>query len=66
MIQLKKNTKGKIRKILILKFLLLLNFSKYTNTDIKILDKISENELVKLKNGDEILYKDLMIKKYEM
>ena len=74
MIQLKKNIKvGKIRKILILKFLLLYLFFSFginakenhegTNTDIKILDKISsKNELVKLINGDEILYKDLSIK----
>tara|TARA_Y100001936_G_C15533108_1_gene388623 strand:+ start:94 stop:501 length:408 start_codon:yes stop_codon:yes gene_type:complete len=32
-------------------------------TDIKILDKISsKNTLVKLKNGEEIKYKDLLIK----
>ena len=32
-------------------------------TDIKILDKISsKNELIDLKNGDEIFYKDLAIK----
>ena len=34
-----------------------------TNTDIKILDKISsKNELVNLTNGEEIVYKDLAIK----
>ena len=34
-----------------------------TNTDIKILDKISsKNELIKLKNGEENIYKDLAIK----
>tara|TARA_B100001057_G_scaffold362437_1_gene364994 strand:- start:147 stop:551 length:405 start_codon:yes stop_codon:yes gene_type:complete len=34
-----------------------------TYTDIKILDKISsKNELVDLKNGEEIVYKDLAIK----
>ena len=34
-----------------------------TNTDIKILDKISsKNELINLKNGEEIVYKDLAIK----
>ena len=34
-----------------------------TYTDIKILDKISsKNELVDLKNGEEIIYKDLAIK----
>ena len=32
-------------------------------TDIKILDKISsKNELVNLKNGEELIYKDLAIK----
>ena len=34
-----------------------------TNTDIKILDKISsKNELISLKNGNETVYKDLAIK----
>ena len=34
-----------------------------TNTDIKILDKISsKNTLIQLKNGDELRYKDLSIK----
>ena len=34
-----------------------------TNTDIKILDKISsKNELIDLKNGEEIVYKDLAIR----
>ena len=33
------------------------------NTDLKILDKISsKNELIKLKNGEEYIYKDLAIK----
>ena len=33
------------------------------NTDIKVLDKISsKNELIYLKNGEEIIYKDLAIK----
>ena len=33
------------------------------NTNIKILDKISsKNELIKLNNGEELLYKDLSIK----
>ena len=33
------------------------------NTDIKILDKISsKNELIKLKNNEEYIYKDLAIK----
>ena len=34
-----------------------------TNTDIKILDKISsKNELINLKNGDESIYEDLAIR----
>ena len=34
-----------------------------TKTDLKILDKISsKNELVKLINGEELIYKDLAIK----
>jgi len=34
-----------------------------TNTDIKILDKISsKNELINLKNGEETIYKDLAIR----
>jgi hypothetical protein len=34
-----------------------------TKTDIKILDKISsKNELVKILNGEELVYKDLAIK----
>jgi len=34
-----------------------------TNTDIKILDKISsKNELIKIKNGEETIYKDLAIR----
>ena len=33
------------------------------NTDLKVLDKISsKNELIKLKNGEEFIYKDLAIK----
>ena len=33
------------------------------NTDVKILDKISsKNELIKLANGEEFIYKDLAIK----
>ena len=33
------------------------------NTDLKVLDKISsKNELIKLKNGEEYIYKDLAIK----
>ena len=34
-----------------------------TNTDIKILDKISsKNELINIKNGEETIYKDLAIR----
>ena len=71
---MKKNIKvGKIKfEFLFLILVLLLNF--YTNlnsssdlegsiTEIKVLDKISsKNILVKLKNGDETRYKDLIIK----
>ena len=36
------------------------------NTELKILDKISsKNKLVKLKNGKEIIYKDLSIKSFK-
>jgi len=36
------------------------------NTDLKILDKISsKNKLVKLKNGKELIYKDLSIKSFK-
>ena len=36
-------------------------------TEIKILDKISsKNELINLKNKEEIIYKDLSIKSNEM
>ena len=71
---LKKNIKvGKVRlNLFILIFLLSLfafSNSKSTSnlegsfTDIKILDKISsKNVLIKLKNGDEIKHKDLVIK----
>ena len=71
---LKKNIKVgnlKIYSILII-FCLLTFFTFDTNsdenlegqnTDLKILDKISsKNELIKLKNGEEYLYKDLAIK----
>jgi len=72
-----KNTKvGKIRFnfILIILFLFLFIFSDLrgddslegSNTEIKILDKISsKNKLVKLKNGKELLYKDLSIKSFK-
>ena len=68
----KKNIKlGKIKlNFLILISLLLLSFECLSNenldgsfTDIKILDKISsKNTLLKLTNGEEIKYKDLLIK----
>tara|TARA_B100000900_G_C20423223_1_gene651818 strand:+ start:382 stop:789 length:408 start_codon:yes stop_codon:yes gene_type:complete len=72
--QLKKNIKvGKIKLNLIIFILILpfLFFSKLNAnnelegniTNIKILDKISsKNELVKLQNGIETTYKDLLIK----
>ena len=72
-----KNTKvGQIRYnfFLLILFLFFFIFSKLnadgglegSNTEIKILDKISsKNKLVKLKNGDEFLYKDLSIKSFK-
>tara|TARA_B100001027_G_scaffold172314_1_gene123713 strand:- start:1218 stop:1625 length:408 start_codon:yes stop_codon:yes gene_type:complete len=72
--QLKKNIKvGRINKQLFISifffFNLLFTNLNYANdlegnfTDIKILDKISsKNILVKLKNGEELKYKDLEIK----
>ena len=71
---LKKNIKvGKINfnsflLYLIFIFLMFQNFTLAENlegtyTDIKILDKISsKNTLINIKNGDEIKYKDLLIK----
>ena len=69
-----KNIKvGNLNKILI-SFILSILYSNIsysqindnfigTNTDIKILDKISsKNELIYLKNNEEIIYKDLAIK----
>ena len=69
-----KNIKvGNLNKILI-NFIICILFTQIsysqtnenfigTYTDIKILDKISsKNELIDLKNGDEIIYKDLSIK----
>ena len=64
---------GKVNKILIFQILILffiLINNVYTNdnieglkTDIKILDKISsKNELIKLTNNEEFIYKDLSIK----
>ncbi len=72
--QLKKNIKAGNNKNLITVFLLtffLFSLSKAKtvdnlegkNTDIKILDKISsKNELIKLINNKEYIYKDLSIK----
>ena len=71
---LQKNIKsGKIKNNLLF-FIVLLSLFVFSNlksannlegnfTDIKILDKIStKNTLVKLKNGEEIKHKDLLIK----
>tara|TARA_Y100000389_G_scaffold25746_1_gene22261 strand:- start:174 stop:581 length:408 start_codon:yes stop_codon:yes gene_type:complete len=71
---LKKNIEsGKIKNNLLF-FIVLLSLFVFSNlksannlegnfTDIKILDKIStKNTLVKLKNGEEIKHKDLLIK----
>ena len=72
--QLKKNIKaGKINITFYLSFFFLIifvfsNLKAESNlegnyTDIKILDKISsKNELVKLRNGEEGIYKDLAIR----
>jgi hypothetical protein len=69
-----RNTKvGNLNKLLIYLVTLLLifinantqskNISISNKLDIKILDKISsKNELVKLINGEEFIYKDLAIK----
>ena len=69
---LKKNIKvGKIRlKLFFLAFFLLIfnNFCFANNnngefTNIKVLDKVSsKNKLLKLKNGEDFNYKDLLIK----
>ena len=69
---LKKNIKvGKIRlKLFFLTFFLLIfdNFCFANNingefTSIKVLDKVSsKNKLLKLKNGEDFNYKDLLIK----
>ncbi len=69
---LKKNIKvGKIKfytLIIIFSIFVFSNLYSENNlegnfTDIKILDKISsKNELIKLINGEEIKYKDLLIK----
>ena len=70
--QLKKNIRlGKIRSnLFILILFLFISFDAYSSdnlegsfTDIKILDKISsKNTLIKLKNGEDTIYKDLLIK----
>ena len=72
--QSKKNTKAGNKKIYLLLtvflFNLLVTFKASSenkldgnNTDIKILDKISsKNELIKLINNEEYIYKDLSIK----
>ena len=72
--QFKKNTKLGNKKIYLLLtvflFNLLITFKvssenklEGNNTDIKILDKISsKNELIKLTNNKEYIYKDLSIK----
>ena len=69
---LKKNIKvGKIKlKLFFLAFFLLIfnNFCFANNnngefTNIKVLDKVSsKNKLLKLKNGEDFNYKDLLIK----
>ena len=69
---LKKNIKvGKIKfyiSIIIFSLFVFSNLYSENNlegnfTDIKILDKISsKNELIKITNGEEIKYKDLLIK----
>ena len=72
--QFKKNTKAGNKRIyllltvFLLNLLVILNASSENNlegknTDIKILDKISsKNELIKLNNNEEYIYKDLAIK----
>jgi len=74
MMLIRKNTKnGKIKIKLFLKSIIFfifffLNYSfaselEGSYTDMQVLDKISsKNTLVKLKNGEEIKFKDLMIK----
>ena len=75
--QLKKNTKaGKNKQNLFLIFFsifFLIAFNTYSTdelegnyTSIKILDKISsKNTLIKLKNGKETKFKDLLIKSFK-
>ena len=71
---LKKNTQAGKNKFYLLFFIFIISFFlnnvansqnklEGTFTDLKILDKISsKNYLIKLKNGDLIIYKDLSIK----
>ena len=68
----KKNIKlgkNKLKLFILISFLIMsfdLNSSENSDgsfTDIKVLDKISsKNILLKLKNGEDIKYKDLLIK----
>ena len=66
--QVGKNNFKLIYLVFLFYFCLVLNSNAKSNlegtfTDIKILDKISsKNELVKLINGEELVYKDLAIK----
>ena len=73
--QLKKNIKAGNNRFFLLTILIFLFFSltlfkteaidniEGKNTDIKILDKISsKNELIRLINNEEYIYKDLSIK----
>ncbi len=71
--RLKKNIKaGNKLNLFLLTYLLVIFLTSKTsaeinldgnNTDIKILDKISsKNELIKLVNNEELVYKDLAIK----
>ena len=74
---LKKNIKVGKNKYNLIILILIIFFSIFSdlkgdeglegsNTEIKILDKISsKNKLVKLKNGKELLYKDLSIKSFK-
>ena len=73
MLQKKNIRLGKVKKniLLLITFFSIIFFQKISNanilegnyTDIKILDKISsKNTSIKLKNGEEISYKDLSIK----
>ena len=72
MLQQKSIRPGKIKLYIILLLVLFFfplsksqssNDLEGSNTDIKILDKISsKNALVKLKNGEDFRYKDLLIK----